>query len=92
MINTLMPNYPIRDALLQIMIDNKGSDLYHTVNVYPAIKVSGEITLISEGVEKVTKEDAENFAKSLITQEQYDKLMHEKNLDFSFGINNSRFR
>ncbi len=90
--NSLIPNYPMRDSLLQVMIDNRWSDFYYTVWTYPWIKVSWEIVLINEWIEKITPEDAERLAKSLMTQEQSEKLDATKNLDFSFEFNWSRFR
>lgn len=43
-------------------------------------------------MEKVSDEDAENFAKSLVTEEQWEKLYRTKNLDFSFMFQSARFR
>ena len=88
----LIPAYPVRDQLLNVMIDNKWSDFYYTVWTYPGIKISWEILLIDEWIEKITPEDAENFAKSLMTHEQFDKLLNTKNLDFSFEYQSNRFR
>ena len=83
--NVIIKDLPVRDGLLGVMIDNIGSDFYYTVGTYPAIKISGEIVYINEGgIEKVTHEDAEQFAKSLITEDQHEKFLDRKNLDFSF--------
>jgi len=32
-------DHKIKDQLLQVMIDNEGSDLYITVGTYPAMKI-----------------------------------------------------
>jgi Tfp pilus assembly pilus retraction ATPase PilT len=40
----------------------------------------------------MTPDDTMNFAKSIITQEQYDLLVKNKNLDFAFSFSNRRFR
>ena len=85
-------DYIIKDQLLQVMIDNEGSDIYITVWTYPAIKIAGDIVRIDEGVNKMTPEDTSNFAKSLITIEQHEKLLKTRNLDFSFTYNKRRFR
>lgn len=90
--NAILPNYPVRDALLGVMIDNRGSDFYYTVGTYPAIKMSGEILLINEGIEKITAEDAENFAKSLAGAEEFEELQKTQNLDFAFTYMGVRFR
>ncbi|MDD3793377.1 MAG: PilT/PilU family type 4a pilus ATPase [Candidatus Gracilibacteria bacterium] len=82
----------LKDQLLQIMVDNEGSDMYITVGTYPAIKIGGDIVRIDDGVEKFTSEDTKDFAFSIITQSQYDILIKEKNLDFSFTFLERRFR
>lgn len=88
----MISEYPERDALLGVVIDNKGSDFYYTVGTYPAIKISGEIILVNEGIEIVTPTNARDFAQSLITADQHEKLLESKNLDFSFQYQDSRFR
>ncbi|MFA6090302.1 MAG: PilT/PilU family type 4a pilus ATPase [Candidatus Gracilibacteria bacterium] len=92
MLHNMIADYPESDALLGVIIDNKGSDFYYTVGTYPAIKISGEIILINEGIEIITPKAAQDFAQSLITDEQHQKLLATKNLDFSFQFQNSRFR
>ncbi len=92
MTENIIKDYPIKEQLLWVIIDNKWSDFYYTVWTYPAIKISWEIIKINEWVEKITPKDAENFAKSLITQDQFEKLMQTKNLDFSFLFRWFRFR
>ena len=88
----MISDYPERDGLLGVIIDNKGSDFYYTVGTYPAIKISGEIILVNEDVEIITPVAARDFAQSLITEDQHNKLLEMKNLDFSFQFQDSRFR
>jgi Tfp pilus assembly ATPase PilU len=38
----------IRDQLLQIMIDNEGTDMYLTVGTYPSIKIGGDILRVDD--------------------------------------------
>lgn len=90
--NVILKEYSVRDALLWVMIDNKWSDFYYTVWTYPAIKISWEIVYINEWVDRITPEETEKFAKSLISSEQLEKLNTEKNLDFSFMFQWNRFR
>jgi Tfp pilus assembly pilus retraction ATPase PilT len=90
--HTLIPDFPMRDALLGVIGDNKGSDFYYTVGAFPAVKISGELIMINEEMEIITPEQSENFAKSLITKEQHEQLLRTKNLDFSFEFHNYRFR
>lgn len=90
--NVIKSEHSIRDQLLQVMIDNKGSDMFITAGTFPAIKISGEITSIDEDIEPLTWKDTLDFAQSLIDEKQHDKLLKEKNLDFSFGFAGARFR
>ena len=92
LVHAIQPHHPQRDALLNVMIDNRGSDFYYTVGTYPGIKISGEIVMIDDGIEIITPYDAEMFAKGLITHEQHEALLKTKNLDFSFQFQSSRFR
>ena len=92
MINSMIIEYPQRDALLGVIIDNKWSDFYYTVGTYPAIKISGEIIFVDEGIDIITPVAARDFAQSLITTDQHEKLLETKNLDFSFQFQDSRFR
>ncbi len=88
----IKPNHPLRDQLLQVMIDNKWSDMYITVGTYPAIKIAGEITSIDDEIEVLTWKDTFEFSQSLIDEKQHVRLEKEKNLDFSFSFAGARFR
>lgn len=88
----IKPDHKIKDLLLQVMIDNEGSDMYITVWTFPAIKIWWDIMRVDEGIEEFTWKDTFEFAQSLITEEQHDKLLKDKNLDFSFSFATRRFR
>ena len=88
----LIENNQFKDQLLQVMIDNEGSDMYITVWAYPAIKIWGDIIRLDDGIEKFTNESSKDFAHSLITQEELNILLKEKNYDFSFSFWERRFR
>lgn len=90
--NAIKPEHQLRDQLLQVMIDNRGSDMFITVGAYPAIKISWEITSIDDDMEVLTWKDVLEFSQSLIDEKQHDKLLKEKNLDFSFWFAGARFR
>jgi len=89
---TIKQNYLLRDQLLQVMIDNKGSDLYLTVWAHPTIKIAGEMTPIDQEMDELTPKDTEEFSQSLIDELQFQKLERDKNLDFSFSYLGARFR
>lgn len=82
----------IKDQLLQVMIDNEWSDMYITVWTYPAIKIGWEIVKIDDGLDLFTPNDTMEFAQSLISEKQHNRLLEEKNLDFSFSHGDRRFR
>lgn len=82
----------LKDQLLQIMIDNEGSDMYITVWTFPSIKIWGEIVRVDDGLEPFKSQDTIDFALSIITEEQHEVLLRDKNLDFSFTFLERRFR
>ena len=92
MSQAIRPGYMMKDQLLQVLIDNEGSDMYITVWAYPAIKIGGEIVKIDDGVDVFTSNDTKEFTESIVTQEQFDMLEKNKNLDFSFTFYGRRFR
>ena len=85
-------DHKIKDQLLQVMIDNNGSDMYLTVGAHPSVKIWWDILRIDDGVEIFTPEDVEQFAESIITTHQLDELNKKQNLDFSFSFRERRFR
>ncbi|MDD2907056.1 MAG: PilT/PilU family type 4a pilus ATPase [Candidatus Gracilibacteria bacterium] len=82
----------LKDQLLHIMIDNEGSDMYITVGTFPSIKIGGEIVKVDDGLEVFTADDTKDFALSIITEDQHQRLLRDKNLDFSFTFLDRRFR
>lgn len=90
--SSILQEYTFRDQLLQVMIDNEWSDMYITVWTYPAIKIWWDIVKIDEWINILNPEDTMNFTKSIVTQEQYDFLIKNKNLDFAFSFSGRRFR
>ena len=90
--NVIKKNYLIKDQLLQVMIDNEGSDMYITVGTYPSIKIWWDIIRINEWIKIFNSDDTLDFGRSLITDKQYETLQKKKNLDFSFSFSNRRFR
>ncbi len=88
----LKPDHIFKDQLLQVMIDNEGSDMYITVGTYPAIKIGWDIVKIDDGIELLTATDTYEFMQSLITEDQYKKLITDRNLDFSFSFWERRLR
>jgi len=90
--DVIRKEYILKDQLLQVMIDNEGSDMYITVWTYPAIKIGWDILRIDDWVDILTWKDTMEFTQSLVTGKQHDMLIKNKNLDFSFWILDRRFR
>ncbi len=90
--NNIRPEHTFRDQMLQLMIDNEWVDMYITVWTYPSLKIWWEIVSISDWLEKIEWKDTLEFAQSLITEKQHDRLLKERNLDFSFSFAERRFR
>ena len=81
----------IRD-LLQNVIDNQGSDLHLTVGAPPVVRIDGKLKPIGEQ-DPLTPTDVENLVFSILSAEQKEMLMMNKELDFSFAYGDvARFR
>lgn len=89
---TIRPDYVLRDQLLQVMIDNEGSDMYITVGTYPAIKIWWDIVKIDEWLSILSWKDTMEFTQSIVSEKQHEYLVKTKNLDFAFSFSWRRFR
>ncbi len=92
MLKVIKSDHIIKDQLLQIMIDNEGSDMYITAWTFPSVKIWWDIVKIDDWIEEFTWKDTMEFSQSLITEEQHDQLVKSRNLDFSFTYADRRFR
>lgn len=70
--------------LLTITIQNKASDLHLLVNLPPSIRIDGLLRPIAN-VKALEKADIETMVFSLLTPEQRELLITNKELDFSIG-------
>jgi twitching motility protein PilT len=81
--------------LLNLTIQNKASDLHLLVGIHPAMRIDGALTYLTN-YPILTKEDIEMMVYSLLTPEQKELLIANKELDFSYGFDNTsstgRFR
>lgn len=76
---------------LDFAIDKKASDIHFIVDAPPTVRIDGHlVTIPNEGV--LTGEASEKLAKSIMTAEQVTRLTEKKELDFSFGYKETRFR
>ena len=81
--------------LLTLTIQNKASDLHLLVGIHPALRIDSALTYLTN-YPLLTREDIEMMVYSLLTPEQKELLIANKELDFSFGYENAsntgRFR
>lgn len=71
--------------LLQLTVKNNASDLHLLVGIPPALRIDGTLRYISN-YQAITREDMEGMVYSLLTPEQKELLLTNKELDFSFGF------
>lgn len=71
--------------LLNLTIKNKASDLHLLVGVQPAFRIDGTLRYLTT-YPLLKEEDLEAMVYSLLTPEQKELLVTNKELDFSFGF------
>jgi len=78
--------------LLETAIKEQVSDLHLTVGYPPIVRVADKlIPLIKE--KKLSLEESQNLAFALMTEEQRQRFLQEKEIDFSYNFENkARFR
>jgi twitching motility protein PilT len=76
---------------LRTMISNKGSDLHLKAGSNVRVRIHGVLKLL--GQDELSAEQMDELARAITTADQYDKLVRERNLDFSYSIGKEyRFR
>ncbi len=71
--------------LLQLTIKNNASDLHLLVGIPPSLRIDGVLRFVSN-YNQITREEIEAMIYSLLTPEQKELLLANKELDFSFGF------
>lgn len=82
---------PQMKKLLDLGIERKASDLHLTVGVPPTIRIDGKLVSVPDEP-ALTAENVGKLIQSFMTQEQLEKLKLRKEVDFSFGYQDMRFR
>ena len=78
--------------LLEITIQTKASDLHILANSPPMIRIDGRLLPVGQHP-NLTKENAKELIFSILSPQQKDLLMTNKELDFSFSLEGKgRFR
>jgi twitching motility protein PilT len=80
------------NALIDIVIQEKASDLHLSVGAHPLIRVSGTlIPLVKKPI--LTDNDVNAFAKVMVRKEQYESFLEYNEIDFSYeNLEGVRFR
>lgn len=76
---------PNIQELLQLTIKNNASDLHLLVGIPPSLRIDGSLRYLTT-YDVLTKEKVEELVYSLMTPEQKELLIANKELDFSFGF------
>ncbi|HVZ58957.1 MAG TPA: type IV pilus twitching motility protein PilT [Patescibacteria group bacterium] len=71
--------------LLELTIKNNASDLHLLVGIPPAIRIDGALRYLTN-YDPLTRESIEQLIYGLMTPEQKELLLANKELDFSFGF------
>lgn len=78
--------------LLQLTIDRNSSDLHIIAGIPPYLRIEGQLMAVPSE-QPLTNEIIEKFAKDVLTTEQMEKFVVNKEIDFSLPFNNkARFR
>ncbi|KND51380.1 MAG: twitching motility protein PilT [Parcubacteria bacterium C7867-001] len=80
------------EALLDIVVNEKGSDLHLTAGFEPTIRVSSSLVpLVQQG--KQSAEDTEEMLKAIVPDGRWDQFLKEQTIDFSYAHKDKgRFR
>lgn len=82
---------PTMKKLLDLAIERKASDLHLTVGVPPTIRIDGKLSAVPDEP-VLTVETVSKLIQSFMTTEQLERLKIRKEVDFSFGYQDMRFR
>jgi len=78
--------------LLNFTIQEKASDLHISVNHPPVLRISGRLVPLIK-FKKITAEDSQGLAFELMTEEQRERFLQKKEIDFSYSFEGkARFR
>ncbi|MEA3433934.1 MAG: PilT/PilU family type 4a pilus ATPase [Campylobacterota bacterium] len=76
---------------LQTMISNEGSDLHIKSGSQVRVRIHGVLKVL--GKDALSAEMVDKLAREITTKDQYEKLINDRNLDFSYVLGEeNRFR
>ncbi len=78
--------------LLELTFKEKASDLHLSVGHPPIFRISGGLVPLIKK-KTLTNEDTETFVRNLLSEDQYQRFLSEKEIDFSYDLEGkARFR
>jgi len=88
-----MENYKAQlEELLELTIEEEASDLHLSFNHEPALRMSGNLIPLAKS-KKLSSGDIRGIAQVLLGDDQYQRLLREKEIDFSYNFRDkARFR
>lgn len=80
------------EELVEILIEENGSDLHLSVGSHPVIRVSGSLVPLTKKP-VLNEEDTQGFAQSMLNETQFERFSSEHEIDFSYSYKEGkRFR
>ncbi len=79
------------DLLLQAAIDRKASDLHLIVDYYPTLRINNDLIPLKT-FEVLTSADAQAILFGILSEEQKQNLLANKEIDFGYDYQGNRFR
>ena len=88
-----MANYQAQlEELLELTIEEEASDLHLSFNHEPTLRIAGSLIPLAKS-KKLSSADLIGLAQALLQNDQYQRLLREKEIDFSFNFKDkARFR
>jgi twitching motility protein PilT len=86
-------DYPTKlKELLGLTVENQASDLHFSAGHPPLLRISGKLLPLAK-LEVLSQADVKGLAFALMSEEQQQRFLQEKEIDFSYNFENrSRFR
>jgi twitching motility protein PilT len=72
------------DLLLQLAVEHKASDIHLAVESPPVLRIDGVLRRIGE--EKLSRQELDQFAHSLMSENQAQRFLEQGELDFSYSL------
>jgi twitching motility protein PilT len=79
------------ETFIEAVVQEGASDLHLSVNTFPTIRVDGALIPL-QAKRNLTDEDLQGFAKTLLSEEQFEQLQRREEVDFSYSYRPQQVR